>query len=178
MKLIKILNLLIIVLMLNFNALGQEVEVPLKNVSSFNLPKGAKKLSRSVVDSSDLINYKESKIRSNDKTSIYYSVDKTVLQLNGFKGKVPSNYLEQRMEYFDLLFSEYSGSYRSEYRVLNARKFLIIHYDSKHSKNGRIDFYGVNKLNDKTVSGAIYYRKAEKADVLKTLESILENIKI
>ncbi|TDQ09225.1 hypothetical protein [Pedobacter metabolipauper] len=175
MKLIKIINLLLVALMLNYKAISQEIS-NLKDIISFSLPKGAKKISILGNDSSELKEFKDLDVKLNDKKIEYYTIDKALLRLNASGEKVKSNLLEERKESLDQLFIEYSGYYKSELKVIVNTKFLVLQSESKRSVNGKLTFYGVNRANDKLVSGVLCYKKTERASILKTLASILENI--
>lgn len=166
---------IVIVTLLTFLS-AKSQQVPLNTVINFRLPKNTEKTDKQnqrLIKSSSV--GKLLPIR-NEAVGEFYISGNTIIHLNGAIGVTTTDHLEKLKKGWDEIF-KHDGSatnYTSTIKSINNYKILILNYDDK--SNSHYNFYCVNNLHNKALSGSIEYNNSDKEQAAKLFKELSDSI--
>ncbi|TDQ09224.1 hypothetical protein [Pedobacter metabolipauper] len=175
MKIIQTVVVIIIVFIMNFNGLAQE-QIPIKSVIS-SLPKGSERIFE--LKTINIAVARNPIIHSNSKVGEIYKIGNVLVKINAASGKMSEDHLEETKKSMDYQYRGLNPAfYKSDINFISNYKVWIRQSEFSSADIGEIMTSVVNKTSNKIVVVVMSYEKREREIALKTLDSILQNIKM
>lgn len=173
----KIITLIIIGLLVYINGFSQQ-QATIQDVVTVTLPKNVDKLTKEKLAALKPNTGKSSPIvHENFKGQTYKRKD-ILIQLNAASVAPKPNYLEQKKEELDYLFSLFQPQvYSSSIKHLQNQSVVVANFEDAGKDKGYLLFRSYNRSGDSILVGTLEYDKGNKEAAEKTLDEMLKSIK-
>lgn len=152
---------MVLTIMCCLTALGQQT--PFNDLVSLNLPKGAEKIT---------------KTNSQDN---FYNVNGIHLQLYSGYANIRKDYLEDTEKGMKGMFLDLNRNippeYKSQIKVINNYKVLVIYYEKGEHIVSTYTFFCVSSTDTSFFNGIMEFNKSEKDKATTVLDEMLKSLR-